>query len=109
MKQLSPSAQKTYEALQSKANSSGRMPSLRKVSELLNELEIPHRCSAYDTYKYSKSSGVRYYTGGGNREYKGFSLNIPSIRLYINSTDTYYSWNTWMYAQQIVKMIEELK
>ena len=81
------------------------MPSLPKVSELLNEVGIEHSLSKYTDYKLTKSSGNRYYSGGGNKEYTGYKLSVPSIHLNINSTETYYSYNTWKYAGEILDLI----
>ena len=110
MKKLSKKSQETLERLERKANSrvyeSSRMPNLNKVSELLNELGIENSCSNSWCEKWTKGGGNRYYTGGGSKTYNGFNLRVPSIRLNIDSTDTYYSWNTWSYAGDLVNLIK---
>jgi len=102
---------KTYERLVKKANQplygeSFRMPNLNKVSQLLDELGIENHLTSWSCMKYTSPAGFRYYTSGGTREYNGFRLRIPEIHLDINSTDTYYSWNTKQYAQELIKLID---
>ena len=96
---------KTYEKLLNKEKDKGRMPSLSKVSELLNEVGIENSLSKHYEYKLTKSTGNRYYSGGGNKEYTGYKLTVPSIHLNIDSTETYYSYNTWQYAGKILDLI----
>ena len=99
---------KTYQALQNKAVGKGRMPSLRMVSNLLHELNVEHSCHDVSTEKWSKPSGYRYYTSGGSRTYTGYHLRVPQIRLDIDSTETYYSWNTWQHARDLVELLKPL-
>jgi hypothetical protein len=104
--------QKTLEALRKKAGlgicESSRMPNLNKVSQLLTELGIQNSCLESSCEKWSSPAGYRYYTSGGSRTYTGFWLRVPQINMNIDSTDTYYSWNTKQYAQELVKLIDTL-
>ena len=96
---------KTLNSLKNKSKGNGRMPSLKKVSELLNELNIVNTLSEWSEMKQTKS-GNRYYTGGGTKLYTGYKLVVPEINLHIESTDTYYSYNTWQYARELCELIE---
>lgn len=111
MKNLSKKSQETLERLERKANAkvyeSSRMPNLNKVSELLNEVGIQNSCLETSCEKWTKGGGNRYYTGGGSKTYNGFLLRVPEIRMNVNSTDTYYSYNTWSYAGDLVKLVNE--
>jgi hypothetical protein len=98
---------KHYEKLVKKSNGNGPMPQLRWVSNLLTELNIEHDYSDWSEYKYTSAAGLRYSTGGGSKEYTGGRLRIPSINLHATSTDTYYSYNTWSYCGDILKLINE--
>ena len=98
---------KTLNSLKKKSEGSGRMPSLKKVSELLNELNIDNSLEEWSETKQTKSSGLRYYTGGGTKFYTGFKLRVPEINLCIESTDSYYSYNTWQYARSIYSLINK--
>ena len=104
---------KTYERLVKKANSgtydNTRMPNLNKVSELLTELGIKNTCMNWSETKWSSASGYRYHTSGGSRDYNGYRLSVPEIKMSIISTQTYYSWNTRGYAKELVKLIERVK
>jgi hypothetical protein len=97
----------TYNRLKAKSEGKGRMPSLKKIAELLDELKIPNFYSDVETEKYSKSSGMRYSTSGGARTYKGGNLEVKEIRLDINSTDSYYAYNTTDYAKKLIDLIDE--
>ena len=104
--------QKTLEALRKKAGlgicESSRMPNLNKVGQLLTELGIENDVTTWSCTKWTSAAGCRYNTSGGTRDYNGFQLKVPQINMNINSTDTYYSWNTKMFAQQLVKLIDKL-
>ena len=102
--------QKTLNALRKKAGlgicESSRMPNLNKVGQLLNELGIENSCLESSCEKWSSAAGCRYYTSGGSRPYIGFWLRVPQINMNIDSTDTYYSWNTKHYAKELVELID---
>jgi len=98
---------KCYEMLINKSKGLGRMPRLKLVSELLNELKIENDYYDWSEYKQTKSIGLKYYTGGGSKQYKGGKLKIKEINLNICSTETYYSDNTWMYSREILNHIDE--
>lgn len=97
----------TYNRLKAKSEGKGRMPSLKSVSKLLDELKIPNFYYDVQTEKYSSPSGMPYYTSGGARTYKGGNLAVKEIRLDINSTDSYYSHNTTDYAEQLIDLIDK--
>ena len=103
---------KTYEKLNIKQKgqywlNKVKMPSLPKISELLNEIGIEHSLSEYWETKQTSPAGYRYYTGGGTRDYNGWQLKVPELNMNIQSTATYYSYNTWSYAGQIVELINK--
>jgi len=104
---------KTYQALTKKATARygerTRMPNLNKVGELLTELGIENNVTTWSCTKWTSAAGYRYYTSGGSRDYNGFRLKVPEINLNINSTDTYYSWNTKQFAEKLVNLIDNYK
>ena len=99
--------QKTLDSLRKKVTEKGRMPSLNKISELLTELDIENSCMEWSAVKWG-DNGLRYNTSGGSRTYNGYTLRVPQINMNINSTDTYYSWNTKVFAKQLVNLIDTL-
>jgi len=107
---LTKKSQKTLERLTAKSNDKGRMPKLTLVHELLNELNIEHKFYASSCTKTTSASGLRYSTGGGSRFYDGYKLSIEleSTRIHMDTTDTYYSWNTCHYSRDILKLIKSL-
>ena len=103
--------QKTLNALRKKAGlgicESSRMPNLNKVGELLTELGIENQVQRWSCTKWTSAGGYRYYTSGGTRDYNGYKLKVPQIKLDITSTDTYYSWNTKHFAKKLVELIDK--
>jgi hypothetical protein len=93
-----------------------RMPSLKEVSYLLTQLKIDHHLMDWGEEKHTAPAGYCYTTGGGTRYYEGYRLEIPNFPSYhfkgdtcnmdLISTETYYSYNTYQYAFQIVEGIK---
>ena len=98
--------QKTLEALRKKACGSGRMPNLNKVADLLKEVGVQCSVMNWSCEKWTSAAGCTYSTSGGTREYNGYRLKVPQINMNIDSTETYYSWNTERYAEELVKLID---
>lgn len=96
---------KTYNSLLKKSEDKGRMPSLKSVSKLLTELNIEHTLQEWSETKW-RPNGLTYNTSGGSKMYTGYELHIPEINLRANSCDTYYSYNTWSHAQNIIRLIK---
>tara|TARA_R110000824_G_scaffold252854_6_gene441684 strand:- start:12696 stop:13076 length:381 start_codon:yes stop_codon:yes gene_type:complete len=117
---LDKKSEKILKRLQKKATrefrDTTRMPSLKEVSYLLTQLEINHYLMDWSEEKHTAPAGSRYTTGGGSRRYKGYHLEIPNFPSYhfkgdtcnmdLISTETYYSYNAWQYAIQIVEGIK---
>lgn len=96
---------KTYNSLLNKSEDRGRMPSLKSVSKLLTELDIEHTLQEWSETKWRPNS-LSYTTSGGTKNYTGYKLYIPEINLHANSCNTYYSYNTWSHARDIVRLIQ---
>ena len=99
--------QKTFYRIQLKARETGRFPSLKSISKLLDELNIENRLDEWSETKW-RENGLRYHTSGGGTYY-GWRLKIPKNKMEMISTDSYYSWNTWSYARELEKLIKETK
>ena len=110
MKNLTKQSQNTLNRLKLKSeDSKNRFPNLRSIHLLLTELEIEHKFNGeYSCTKETKPSGYQYSTGGGNREYNGSKLRIVSEEknIYMDSTDSYYSYNTYFYSKDLCRLIE---
>ena len=99
---------KTYNSLLKKSDiySKGcRMPSLKSISKLLTDLNIEHKLQEWSETKWRPNS-LTYTTSGGTKNYTGYELRIPEINLRANSCDTYYSYNTYQYARDIIRLIK---
>lgn len=102
--------EKILERLRKKANQTYsercRMPSVKDICKILTAYNIE--------YKFDTTTNIVEYRSGGNRYVnsrhngkEGFSLEIYEINLHLDTSDSYYSWNSWSYAKDIVKLIEE--
>lgn len=109
---LTKKSQTTLDRLISKADiwsdNKTRMPKLTLVHDLLNDLNIDHTFDSTYCSKTTKSSGSRYSTGGGSKMYNGYKLTFKkgNVNVMMDTTDTYYSWNSHSYAQDIVDLIK---
>ena len=104
---LTKKSANTLNRLELKANDvkGSRMPNLKSVYELLTELNIDCKLDEWSETKY-RDNGLRYHTSGGGT-YKGYRLAVDSIYLTINSTESYYSYKTWQYADKLVDLINK--
>jgi hypothetical protein len=112
---LSNKSQKTYEALVKKSNYEGRMPSLKRVAVMLQELEVSTDAWETESVRRNKSEGSVYYTSGGTRTYEGVSLSVYSERdeegrrnvlLSMDSSDEDYSYENTSYARTLVSLVD---
>ncbi len=108
----------TFEKLQLKSESftsKVRMPSIASIAKLLTDLGIKHELySSVNVVEY-RSAGNRYVNSRHNGKV-GKKLRIHlseeerntvgTYLIELDSSDSYYSWNTTMYAQRIVRLIE---
>ena len=117
---LSTQSQKTLEQLRIKADNTleGRMPSINRISKMLTELGIEHRLSE-TTHIVETRSGNNTYVNDRHEGKNGNKITILGVdsngrTIYnrygifsMDSTDTYYSWNTYRYANDIINIITE--
>ena len=101
---------KTYERLINKRDggwykSPHKMPGLRMVSKLLDEIGIDNWLQEWGETKW-RENGLRYHTSGGGY-YPGWRLRVDDINMDIKSCDTYYSYNTHSYAREIIDLIDK--
>lgn len=102
----------TLLALQKKAEGEGRMPGITKIHNLLNELKIKHTFrKSENTVEYR--SGRNTYVNSRHSGKKGFEIKITNNEgkknLYLNTSDSYYSWNSEGIARDLLKLISETK
>lgn len=102
----------TLERLKNKADSRfggrDRMPSIRQISKLLVEYKIEHSVEENTNVVEYRSKGRRYVNSRHNGK-TGLCLVIFNPHIELDTSDSYYSWNSWNYAKQIVELIEEIK
>lgn len=107
---LSNKSQSILNKLQEKANNSSleskRMPSLKDINFLLNEIGI--KTSFRDSSNYiERRAGNSTYLIDRHLGKNGNKLTIKFQNKEYNfdSSDTYYSWNSSNYAREILNII----
>ena len=114
MIQLSSKSQKTLDTLKLKAdNSNARMPSITSIHTLLKEIGISHDFDGETTNTVERRSAGKRYVNERHDGKVGKKIEIESTLtdgsrfwLEMDSSDSYYSWNTYRYARELLKIIE---
>ena len=110
MKALNANNQKTLEALQSKANGSGRFPSIKRIANLLEELNIDFEMRSTMVQKQRFSEQNNFATSTG-KVVEGFKIKFKQINgnfMVIDNTCSHFSKNTWTFANNLIDVIETL-
>lgn len=110
MTNLTEKSKKTLLALTEKSkNYDSRMPSIKSIHELLNELGISHHFeTSYNTVEH-RSKGRRY-VNSRHRGKEGYKIDIYDKRIgfEMDTSDSYYSANSYSYAQDLVGLINSI-
>jgi len=106
---------KTYIALKKKVNDNGRMPSIKSIHQLLKSLKINHYYSETQNIVEYRNSRNRYVNDRHEGK-KGYELRFRAIEkdgndtwFDLNTSDSYYSWNSYKYAFDLIKVLENFK
>lgn len=110
MKNLNPSNQKTFEALQSKANGKGRMPSVKRIASLFEELGIDFEMDNAFDIKQRFSESNNFATSKGKVvEGKRIKVKHPNPKrgmIVMDTTCTWFSKNTQSFADDFLWLIK---
>lgn len=82
-----------------------RMPSIRQIKKLLDAYGITNYMDEHTNVVEYRSKGKRY-VNSRHMGKTGLRLKIPDARLELDTSSSYYSYNTWRYAEEIVKLVE---
>jgi len=101
---------KTLEQLRKKMKHSCRMPSIVAIHNLLTELGIEHEYRESQNVVEYRSKGNRYVNSRhmGKRGYK-IVINTEGTFIHMDTSDSYYSWNSAMYARELMEIIDKKK
>lgn len=99
--------QNTLNALIAKNNGEHiRIPSISKIHNLLSELNIKHIYRETSNTVEHRNNGSRYVNerreGKVGRE---IIVELEHKILHLDSSDSYYSWNTYRYARELIELI----
>lgn len=111
---MNDKSKKTFQKLMQKADTLSwdkvRMPSIKMIHKLLDDIWLKHWFyetqnvveykSKWNVYVNSRHDGKEWY----NIEIK---YDVVGISLYMDSSDSYYSRNTYMYARKLVEIINK--
>jgi hypothetical protein len=108
--------QKTLDKLIRKANlitgDKTRMPSIKQLHLLLDELGVEHRTGETQNTVEYRSSGNRYVNSrhdgkiGKSLEIK---INDDGGKIILDTSESYYSWNSGGHARDIVRLLVDRK
>jgi len=121
-KQIKASASKTIEKLKIKAESGAfgkaRMPSITSISEMLTVFGVKHEYDDDVINVVEYRSAGRNYVNSRHDGKKGKKLIINPTKeeseltkihyIELDSSDSYYSWNTNDYARKLVQYLTAL-
>ena len=110
MKTLNANNQKTFEALQSKANGRGRFPSIKRIANLFEELNIDFSLIEVATSKQRGSANNAFATSTGKTIF-GWKIKTQSPTggmMEIDNTCSHFSKNTEFFADEIMRIIRKL-
>jgi hypothetical protein len=106
MNSLSQKSQRVLEALRAKSEDwSKRMPSVSSVHEMLAELGVEHNYRDSSNMVEYRSRGSKFVNSRHEGK-AGKKLHVGS--LVIDSSESYYSANSWNYARQLVQLVDNL-
>ncbi len=83
-----------------------RMPSLKQISKLLIDNGIEHEFYESQNVVEHRTKGHRYVNSRYNGK-KGYVLIIRDPYLKMDTSDSYYSYNSYFYAIELLKLIEK--
>ena len=101
--------QKTLRQLKAKVkDSSVRMPSIKAIHELLLDKKIPHSFYESTNTVEHRSAGNRYVNDRHDGKIgKKITFNRGMPLLDMDTSSSYYSWNTYRYAIELVEFINK--
>lgn len=82
-----------------------RMPSIKQISNLLSEYDITHEVYSKTNVVEHRSKGNRYVNSRHNGK-TGLCLIIKEPYIELDTSDSYYSYNTSTYAGELIKLIK---
>lgn len=102
MNSLSRKSQQAILRLVARANDNGRMPSLKSVHNLLLEAGLESYLRESRHMVENRSRGARYVNSRSEGK-SGSLLRVGNLEL--DSSDSYYSANSWNYARQLLDLL----
>lgn len=82
-----------------------RMPSIKQIKKLLDAYGITSYMDEHTNVVEFRSKGKKYVNSRQMGK-KGVRLKIPDASIELDTSSSYYSYNTWRYAEEIIELIE---
>jgi hypothetical protein len=96
----------TYEKLKRKVRGEGRMPSIKEIHKCLEACKISHSFRKSTNVVEYRSKGCRYVNSRHDGK-EGYKIEIRHGNgfLSMDTSDSYYSWNSEDYARHLVGLL----
>ncbi len=103
---LSKQGEKVLAQLKAKRDDDKRMPSIKSIHNLLTELNIEHDFdTTLNVVEYS--SGNNNWVNSRHDGKRGYEIKrVDGKYLGMDTADSYYSWNSFKYAIDLLEIIE---
>ena len=96
--------------LKLKADDNGKMPSIVSIHELLNKYNIKHQFSDSQNIIEKRAGNKTYITSRKDgKSGKKIVVDYKGDKIILDTSDPYYSVNSWQYAKSILRLIGVLK
>ncbi len=103
-----PKRMTTLQKLKAKVKDDhNKMPPIKEIHKMLTSYNIPHEFRSSTNVVEYRSAGKRYVNSRHNGK-EGFKLIIktPDVHIELDTSDSYYSWNSRGYADKIVNFLK---
>ena len=97
---------KIIDRLKLKADDKGRMPSIVDIHNLLEHYGIEHEYNDSTNVVEYSSAGCRYVNSRHDGK-EGHKIELENPYLELDTSDSYYSYNSYRYARDILELIKE--
>lgn len=98
--------EKVIERLKQKVAGNGKMPSIVGIHNLLDHYGIEHEYRETENIVEYRSAGCRYVNSRHTGK-KGYKIYVRDPYIGMDTSDSYYSFNSWNYAEKILKLIKQ--
>lgn len=86
-------------------DNNSRMPTIKQIHFLLEHFNVDHEFRETENIGEYKTKGARYVNSRHTGK-SGFEIIIRNPYIHLDTSCSYYSWNSYRYAEEILKLLE---